>query len=62
MFWRLNRADFNKMKGEDRKSVLQELTSKNEVAGVLAYVDGSQLAGVPLAHEKNMPRLKTLEF
>jgi GNAT superfamily N-acetyltransferase len=43
MFWRLNRADFNKMKGEDRKAVLQEMTSRNEVAGVLAYAGGQPI-------------------
>jgi len=43
MFWRLNRADFNQMKGEDRKAVLQDMTSRNEVAGVLAYADGQPI-------------------
>ena len=43
MFWRLKRAEFSKMKGEDRKAILQELTSKNQVAGVLAYVDGKPI-------------------
>lgn len=40
MFWRLPRADFKKMKGEGTKVVLQEMTCKNEVAGLIAYVDG----------------------
>ncbi len=40
MFWRLPRADFKKMKGEGTKAVLQKMTAKNEVAGLIAYVDG----------------------
>lgn len=43
MFWRLSRADFNKLGGEGRKAVLHELTSRNEVAGVLAYIDGKPI-------------------
>ena len=43
MFWRLDRTDFNKMKGEDRKAVLQEITKRNEVAGVLAYAGGQPI-------------------
>lgn len=40
MFWRLPRADFKKMKGEGTKAVLKEMTCKNEIPGLLAYVDG----------------------
>lgn len=40
MFWRLDRADFKRLKGEGTKAVLKEMTSRNEVAGLLAYVDG----------------------
>jgi GNAT superfamily N-acetyltransferase len=38
MFWRLKRSDFNHMSGEDRKAVLKDMTCRNEVPGVLAYV------------------------
>lgn len=37
MFWRMERADFKKMKGEGTKAVLKEMTCKNQVAGILAY-------------------------
>jgi GNAT superfamily N-acetyltransferase len=40
MFWRLSRTDFNNLGGEGRKAVLQDLTSRNKVAGVLAYING----------------------
>ncbi len=40
MFWRLRRTDFKKMQGEGTKAVLKEMTCKNEVAGLIAYVDG----------------------
>jgi GNAT superfamily N-acetyltransferase len=39
MFWRLERGDFNKMRGEGTKAMLKDMTCKNEVAGVLAYDD-----------------------
>lgn len=39
MFWRLDRADFKQMKGDGTKTVLQEMTLNNNIAGLLAYVD-----------------------
>jgi len=44
MFWRLNRADFNRLKGDGAKAVLHSMTCKNRVPGLLAYVNG-QAAG-----------------
>jgi GNAT superfamily N-acetyltransferase len=40
MFWRLPRADFKKMKGEGTKAVLKDMTTRNDIAGLIAYVDG----------------------
>jgi GNAT superfamily N-acetyltransferase len=40
MFWRLERADYKKMKGEGTKAVLRALTLDNHVPGVLAYQGG----------------------
>jgi GNAT superfamily N-acetyltransferase len=39
MYWRLKRADFSKMKAESRKALLKNMTSNNEVPGLLAYID-----------------------
>jgi len=43
MFWRLDRADFKRMKGEGTKAVLKGMTTKNDVAGLLAYIDGQPI-------------------
>jgi GNAT superfamily N-acetyltransferase len=44
MFWRLERGDFKKMKGAGARAVLEEMTCKNLVPGVLAYA-GDQPVG-----------------
>jgi len=44
MFWRLDRSDFKKLKGEGTKAVLREMTLNNEVPGLLAY-DQDQAVG-----------------
>jgi len=43
-FWRLKRADFNRMKGDEKKSVLKNLTALDQVPGMLAYI-GQQPVG-----------------
>lgn len=40
MFWRLDRRDFKKLKGEGTKAVLKEMTCRDEVPGLLAYAGG----------------------
>ena len=40
MYWRLRRADFNKIKGEGRKGILKQMTFADQVPGLLAYLDG----------------------
>ena len=59
MFWRLNRADFNKMKGEDRKAVLREMTSKNQVAGVLAYLEGQPIGWCSISPREDYAALES---
>ena len=39
MFWRLDRAQFKKMKGEGTKAILADMTRKDAVVGLLAYVE-----------------------
>jgi len=39
-FWRIRRADFNRLSGAGRKAVLHEATFKGEAPGLLAYVGG----------------------
>jgi GNAT superfamily N-acetyltransferase len=40
MFWRLERSEFKRLKGEGTKAVLQEMTCENKAPGFLAYQDG----------------------
>jgi len=40
MFWRLERAEFKKLRGDGTKAVLKDMTLNNRVPGLLAYVDG----------------------
>jgi GNAT superfamily N-acetyltransferase len=40
MFWRLDRASYQKFQGEGNKAVLRSLVLEDHVPGVLAYVDG----------------------
>jgi GNAT superfamily N-acetyltransferase len=39
-FWRMSRAEYRRLDGEGHKAAMCELVSKNEVPGILAYVDG----------------------
>jgi GNAT superfamily N-acetyltransferase len=58
MFWRLDRADFKKMKGEGTKAVLKDMTSKNEVAGLLAYIDGQPIGWCSIGPRKDYAALE----
>lgn len=40
MFWRLDRSDFKKLRGEGTKEILHQMTTKKQEPGLLAYIDG----------------------
>jgi GNAT superfamily N-acetyltransferase len=40
MFWRVKRKEFDQLHREGRKAKLHEMTRKNEIPGILAYVAG----------------------
>ncbi|MBN2147777.1 MAG: GNAT family N-acetyltransferase [Anaerolineales bacterium] len=40
MFWRLRRADFSKMKDEEKKAALRDLARGGHAPGVIAYDEG----------------------
>lgn len=44
MFWRLKRSEFKELRGEGTKAMLRGMTQRNEIPGLLAYVNG-QTAG-----------------
>jgi len=58
MFWRLDRADFKKMKGEGTKAVLKGMTTNNDVAGLLAYVDGKPIGWCSISPRKDYAALE----
>jgi len=58
MFWRLDRADFKKMKGEGTKAVLKGMTFNNDVAGLLAYVDGKPIGWCSISPRKDYAALE----
>lgn len=43
MYWRVERAEFNKLKGDGTKAALKEITLKNQVPGLLAYQGGQPI-------------------
>jgi hypothetical protein len=40
MFWRMERAEFKRLKGDGTKAILKEMVMQNQVPGVLAYING----------------------
>ena len=58
MFWRLDRADFKKMKGDGTKAVFREMTMNNDVAGVLAYVDAQPIGWCSIGPRKDYSALE----
>jgi GNAT superfamily N-acetyltransferase len=66
MFWRLPRADFRALRGQGTKQILHQMALRDEVAGLLAYVDGSPVgwcsigprtAYLALEKSRNLKRL-----
>ena len=49
MFWRLKRADFQRLKGEEKKALFRGLTLNNEIQGVLAYENGQAVGWCAIA-------------
>ena len=39
MFWRLNRGDFKKLRGEGTKEILKQMAEKKQEPGLITYVD-----------------------
>jgi GNAT superfamily N-acetyltransferase len=53
MFWRLNRSDFKKLRGEGTKEILHQMTAKNQEPGLLAYVDGQPAGWCSIGPREN---------
>ena len=66
LFWRVRRAEFSRMRAEERKAALQELADREPAPGLLAYAAGQPAGWVSLgpredfaalAHSRILPRL-----
>jgi len=58
MYWRLKRGDFNKMKGEGRKTLLKNFTSNNQVPGLLAYIDDQSIGWCSIGPREDFTSLE----
>jgi hypothetical protein len=58
MFWRVPHADFNRMKGEERKAGLYSLAHSTQPPGVLAYVDGNPAGWCSLGPRQDFAALE----
>jgi GNAT superfamily N-acetyltransferase len=53
MFWRLERADFKKLRGEGTKDVLRQMTDQNLEPGLLVYLDGKPVGWCSVGPREN---------
>jgi GNAT superfamily N-acetyltransferase len=58
MTWRLNSADYNRMKGEENKKAMQHIVSKSS-PGIIAYADDTPAGWCAIAPRKEYIRLET---
>jgi len=57
MWWRLNRVEWNRGKGEGNRKALRKLVHSGAEAGVLAYADGEPVGWCAIAPREQYPRL-----
>ena len=58
MYWRLERGEFNKLKGEGTKALLKELAEHNDIPGLLAYMDGKAVGWCSVGPRENYRALE----
>ena len=58
MFWRLKRANFKMLKGEERKAMLRGMVERGDIPGLLAYVDGKPAGWCSVGPRENYPALE----
>jgi GNAT superfamily N-acetyltransferase len=59
MFWRLERAAFMSLKGDGNKAALQSMVLKNQVPGLLAYVDGQAVGWCSVGPRQDFAALES---
>lgn len=58
MSWRLKKSEFELGKGTQNKNAMKSLVEKNEVVGVLAYIDGEPVGWCAAAPREKYVRLE----
>lgn len=53
MFWRMERADFKKLRGEGTKEALHQMADQNLEPGLLAYQDGKAIGWCSVGPREN---------
>jgi GNAT superfamily N-acetyltransferase len=59
MYWRVPHSEFKVQGGEGLKQQMKTLVSRNEIPGLLAYVDGKPAGWVSLGPRENYPTLES---
>ncbi len=57
-FWRLKRSEYARMQPEQKKAVLQEMTLKDQVPGLLATLDGQPIGWCSLGRRESFIALE----
>jgi len=58
MSWRLKKSEFEKQKGSGNKNAMKNLVEKNEIVGILAYLDGEPIGWCAVAPREKYIRLE----
>jgi GNAT superfamily N-acetyltransferase len=53
MWWRLQRSQFNKQKGQGNKKAFKKIVDSGEIPGIIAYADDQPVAWCALAPREN---------
>jgi GNAT superfamily N-acetyltransferase len=57
MFWRMNRADFQRMCGDGTHQVMRALVDSGETPGLLGYLEGKAVGWVSVGPRADFPAL-----
>jgi GNAT superfamily N-acetyltransferase len=58
MFWRLERATFKELKGAGTKATLENMVQKDDLPGLLAYIDGQPVGWCSIGPRENYAALE----
>jgi len=53
MFWRLDRADFKKLRGTGTKEILHQMAQKSQKPGLLTYINGTPVGWCSIGPREN---------